>query len=138
MLLFAEMKAPTVSGQHNRLSPVGTGNCTLLYFCDSRQGEKKVSRLSFRRVGRVTGNKNFFFLALPETFPIRRKIPIYKVNFPDLTKNCDIFIPKFCYFFSQIHWYQKFPKKVRKSTVIQLHVMRKLPVKAILVMHKIG
>ena len=49
----------------SRYSPesvVGTGNCTLPYFCDSRQGEKKsYSRVSFGRVGRVTGNKNFFF-----------------------------------------------------------------------------
>ena len=51
----------------SRYSPesmVGTGNCTLPYFCDSRQGEKKVSLVSFGRVGRVTGNKNFFFFGL--------------------------------------------------------------------------
>ena len=36
----------------SRYSPesvVGTGNCTLPYFCDSRQGEKKVT------VGSVSG-----------------------------------------------------------------------------------
>ena len=38
-------------------SVVGTGNCTLLYFCDSRQGEKKVT------VGSVSGGS----VGLPET-----------------------------------------------------------------------
>ena len=103
MLLFAEMKAPTVSGQHNRLSPikttffnfrfhslkerviiraksryspesvVGTGNCTLAYFCDSGQGEKKVT------VGSVSGGsvglpetRTFFFLALFIWFQISK------------------------------------------------------------------
>ena len=44
---------------------MGTGNCTLLYFCDSGQGEKKVT------VGSVSGGsvglpetRTFFFLAL--------------------------------------------------------------------------
>ena len=44
----------------SRYSPesvVGTGNCTLPYFCDSRQGEKKVT------VGSVSGGS----VGLPET-----------------------------------------------------------------------
>ena len=58
---------------------------------------------------------------LPGTFPISRKIPILKVNFPNFAKNCPIFSPNHCIFsedhtiFLQFHWYQKFPKKVRKS-----------------------
>ena len=36
---------------------MGTGNCTLPYFCDSRQGEKKVT------VGSVSGGS----VGLPET-----------------------------------------------------------------------
>ena len=61
----------------SRYSPesvVGTGNCTLPYFCDSGQGEKKVT------VGSVSGGsvglpetRTFFFLALrflKETIPL--------------------------------------------------------------------
>ena len=58
----------------SRYSPesvVGTGNCTLPYFCDSGQGEKKVT------VGSVSGGsvglpetRTFFFLALSS--------PVYK------------------------------------------------------------
>ena len=50
----------------SRYSPesvVGTGNCTLPYFCDSRQGEKKVGSVSGGSVG-LPETRTFFFFGL--------------------------------------------------------------------------
>ena len=54
----------------SRYSPesvVGTGNCTLPYFCDSGQGEKKLQSGQFRE-GRSGYRKQELFFFWPKLF----------------------------------------------------------------------